>query len=266
MALFKFRKGSDDAPAAAPKTETVEGLRRRARHRLVGAVVLVLAGVIGFPILFDRQPRPISVDIPIDIPDKARAKPLTLPITGLPSDNAAAGTPDVTASAAPVAVAPAAPVTPAASPAAAMITEEKAHAAPIKEAPKVIAKVDAKPEPKPEPKPEAKPVERPVAKADDAAKAQALLEGKAADKKDHKDPAAEGRFIVQVGAFADAAKVREVRQKVERIGLKTYTQEVEAKDGPRTRVRIGPFEGRAEAEKAAAKIKKLDLPAAILTL
>ena len=45
-------------------------MRQRAKHRLIGAAVLVLIGVIGFPLLFDKQPRPIAVDTPIDIPDK----------------------------------------------------------------------------------------------------------------------------------------------------------------------------------------------------
>jgi DedD protein len=40
----------------------------------------------------------------------------------------------------------------------------------------------------------------------------------------------------------------------------------ETKDGRRTRVRVGPFATRAEAEKAAEKIRKLDLPVTILTL
>ena len=40
----------------------------------------------------------------------------------------------------------------------------------------------------------------------------------------------------------------------------------ETKDGKRVRVRVGPFETRAEADKAADKLKGLDLPAAILTL
>ncbi len=75
-----------------------------------------------------------------------------------------------------------------------------------------------------------------------------------------------GRFVVQVGAFADATKAREVRLKVERAGLKTYTHVAETKDGQRIRVRAGPFGTRAEADKAAEKIKGLDLPAAILTL
>ena len=47
MALFKFRKGTGDPPAATAQAESVEVLRRRARHRLIGAVVLVLVGVIG---------------------------------------------------------------------------------------------------------------------------------------------------------------------------------------------------------------------------
>ena len=73
-------------------------------------------------------------------------------------------------------------------------------------------------------------------------------------------------MVVQVGAFADADKAKEVRQKLEKAGLKTYTQVAETKDGKRIRVRVGPFATKAEADKAATKIKALDLPAAILTL
>src|SRR3954463_11355860 len=76
MAFFKFRKGADDAPAATVQPESVETLRRRARHRLIGAGVLVLVGLIGFPLLFDTQPRPVAVDIPIEIPDRNKVKPL----------------------------------------------------------------------------------------------------------------------------------------------------------------------------------------------
>ena len=74
------------------------------------------------------------------------------------------------------------------------------------------------------------------------------------------------RFVVQVGAFAEPGPLRDVRAKVEKLGLKTYTQVAQTADGPRTRVRVGPFATRAEAERAAAKIKSAELPAAILTL
>ena len=53
---------------------------------------------------------------------------------------------------------------------------------------------------------------------------------------------------------------------VEKVGLKTYTHVAETKEGKRTRVRVGPFGSRAEADKAAERIKGLDLPAAVLTL
>ena len=92
----------------------------------------------------------------------------------------------------------------------------------------------------------------------DAARAKALLEGKAASSE---------RVIIQVGAFSDAGKLREVRQKLEKGGFKTYTQVVEGKDGKSsTRVRVGPFDSRDEADKAAARIRKLDLSPSILKL
>jgi DedD protein len=241
MALFKLRKKVDEPVAAASPAESIDAMRRRARHRLVGAVVLVLAGVIGFPLLFDTQPRPVAVDIPIEIPDRNKVKPL--PVPGQAPSASGKVTP-----------APAAP--------AAAVAEQKVEPAPAPAAaaPAPVEKV-AKPEPVPEktPEPKAETKNEPKVAAADSAKAKALLEGKSVD-------AAAGRFVVQVGAFADVAKAREARLKVERAGLKTYTNVAETKDGRRIRVRAGPFASRAEADKAAEKIKGLDLPAAILTL
>ena len=57
-----------------------------------------------------------------------------------------------------------------------------------------------------------------------------------------------------------------MRVKLERAGLKTYAQVVDSKDRKSTRVRVGPYSSRAEADKAAARIKGLDLSASILTL
>ena len=91
MAFFKFRargpQGNEgrSASVAAPPAESIEAMRRRARHRLVGAAVLVLLGVVGFPLLFDTQPRPVAVDIPIEIPDRNKVKPLALPSTQAPA-------------------------------------------------------------------------------------------------------------------------------------------------------------------------------------
>jgi DedD protein len=115
----------------------------------------------------------------------------------------------------------------------------------------------AKSEPAPEKRPEAKTESKPEPKAA-AAKAQALAEAKAVD--------AGERYVVQVGAFAEKDKARQAQQKLDRAGLKNYTNVAETKNGTRIRVRAGPFASKAEADKAAQKIKGLDLPAAILTL
>jgi DedD protein len=109
----------------------------------------------------------------------------------------------------------------------------------------------------------AAPVPKPVAKVDESEKVKALLNGQGIDKSTE---AVVGRYVVQVGAFADPAKAREARLKLEHAGLKTYTHVAETKDGARIRVRVGPFSTKAEADKAAQKVKALKLAAAVLTL
>ena len=54
--------------------------------------------------------------------------------------------------------------------------------------------------------------------------------------------------------------------KVEAMGLKTYTQVVESTAGRRIRVRVGPYPTKADADKAAARIKSGGLQAAVLVL
>ena len=211
MAFFKFRKGGDDKTAAAAPPESVEAMRKRAKHRLIGSAILVLIGVIGFPLLVDKQPRPIEVNIPIEIPDQDKVKPLVAPL--------------------PVAPVPAAPVAQPSASAAGRVGDAPAPA------PATVAKAAAPVQPKPVEKAASKPA-----------------------------AAAEERFVVQVGAFADVTRAREARLKLERAGMKTYTQVVDTKEGRRIRVRVGPFTTKAQADKVAEKIKKLDLPAAILTL
>jgi DedD protein len=240
-------------------------MRKRAKHRLIGSAVLVLIGVVGFPLLFDTQPRPVAGDIPIEIPGKNTVKPLALP----------APAPAKAPAAAPVEkVADAASLAPREE-----ILSLKPAPAVVEPAPPAIKK-EAKPEPKPDPKPEPKPEPKVAAKAEakpeakaapkapaagaESARAAALLDGDARAKSP--DDAAGGRVVVQVGAFSDEAKAREARLKLEKAGLKTYTQVTETKSGKRIRVRVGPFASKADAEKAASKIKTLDLPAAILTL
>ena len=224
MSFFNLRRGgsSSQSQSGAP-AENLDTVRKRAKHRLIGAAVLVLVGVVGFPLLFDSQPRPIPVDIAIEIPARQSVKPLA---TATPASATSAPS--------------AAPATPAPDPAPAAV----ASVTPVPAAPAVA--VPAAPR-----------------VADDSARAKALLEDKPVVAA---NASAELRLVVQVGAFADAAKAREVRLKLEKAGLKTYTQVADSKEGKRTRVRVGPFANKAEADQAALKIKALDLPATILSL
>lgn len=262
MAFFKFRfpgqTASGEAVTAGPN-ENIEVVRRRARHRLMGAVVLVLVAVVGFPLLFDTQPRPVAVDTPIVIPDRQSTPPLS------------SGTP------VPASQAPAKPLLPASEPVTAQAsldareevvpatapTAPAPQAEPAKVAPPVAKAPDKEPVVKQD-APAAAPVKAdkpaPVKPKDDGDKAQALLEGKQPVK------ASAGRVVIQVGAFSDPAKVREVRSKLEQAGVKTYTQVVERDGKSTTRIRVGPFETREEADKVAARIRKLDLPVSFLKI
>ena len=128
--------------------------------------------------------------------------------------------------------------------------------------PKVATAPDNKSDAKVESKADAKAAAKPEVKAPSSDKAQALLDG----KEPAKPAAVAPRYTVQVGAFSDLQKAHEARTTLEKAGIKTYTQVVTTPDGQRTRVRAGPWEDKAEAEKTAEKIKKLKLPAAVLTL
>ena len=258
MAFFKFRFSGQTPSAegvATGPSESIEIVRRRARHRLTGAVVLVLLAVVGFPLLFDTQPRPVSVDTSIVVPDRqetpALASNLPVPAAQAPAkpllpNTEAATVPALASLDAREEVVP--------KPAASLV--DKPADNPVEKP--VITKAEAKPEAKPESRPEAKAPTPPKPK-DDGQKAQALLEGKPVK------PAA-SKVAIQVGAFTDAAKIRDVRSKLEQAGLKTYTQVVEKDGKSTTRIRVGPFETKEEADKAAARIRKLDLPAAVLKL
>jgi DedD protein len=252
MAFFKFRKTGADSDAIATQPESIEALRKRAKQRLIGASILVLVGVIGFPLVFDTQPRPIPVDIPIDIPDRGKTGTTNTAVGAVSPAAAPASAPAPAAPAAeaPVFVPPVAEPTAPAKPAAAVVASAPAPAP----ASAAAAKPSA-------PAPAAAPAKASAPAPNDGDRARALLEGKPASA-----AAVDGRFVVQVGAFADAARAREARQTLEKAGLKTYTQVVDTKEGKRIRVRVGPFESRAEADKAAAKVKGLDLPASVLTL
>jgi len=103
--MFKQKRDpAPDKPRLEP-ADAVQQARTRARQRLIGAAVLLAIGIIGFPLVFETQPRPIPVDVPIEIPRRDSLPPLAMPPARAPTRPAPS---DVAANV------PAPPVTPAA--------------------------------------------------------------------------------------------------------------------------------------------------------
>lgn len=204
-------------------------LKKRARRRLVGAAALALFAVIVLPMVMDREPRPQTQDIQVRIPSQdstglaARVipgKPVATPMPA-PEPKAVAEAPPVAEKPNPDPVA-AKPSTPAAVPA-----ETQAPAVAPAQKPATSEKKVTAAE---------KPGSKPVA------------ETKPADE-------ATGQWVVQLGAYKEAGNVKLLLTKLKGVNVPAYTEKFESPQGPRTRVRAGPFATQDAAEKARARIK-----------
>lgn len=281
LSLFK-RKSEDDAKATSSARDgpgdpavSAQAARTGARHRLLGAVILLAVGVIGFPLVFETQPRPIAIDIPIEIPRKDAQLPLEMPLPKPAAVEVTAAEPAVVPSAPapapvqalpdnsatqgrdkPASSAPPPTAAPDAGPAAGKPAPERPAALASAAGVSVVAKSTAS----------APAPAKPPAAQSESARAKALLEGGAASASAPAPAKSLGRFVVQVGAFADASAAREVRLKVEKLGFKTYTQITETTSGKRIRVRVGPLATREEADAALGRLKASGLAAVVLTL
>jgi DedD protein len=213
-------------------------LKKRSRRRLVGAIALALLAVIVLPMVMDHEPRQPAQDIQVRIPSQDAG--------GFSS----------------------------------RILPAKPTATPLPPA-EPEAKVEAKPEPKaPEsPKPDVKAPEpaKPAAKALEAANAPEKPAPKAvepspkqADKSTNKTEEARAlaalngasvsdQWVVQLGAYKDAANVKQLIARLKQMGLPSFTEHFDSPQGARTRVRAGPFKTKDAAEKAREKIKTIGL-------
>jgi len=194
-------------------------LKKRSRRRLVGAIALALLAIVVLPMVMDHEPRQPAQDIQVRIPSQD-AGGFTSRI--LPAK------PTVT------------PLPP--------------------------AEPDAKPEVKPEPKPEAKPAvkppepakvpEKPAAKPAEPAKETAKAEEARAKAALGGAPVVD-QWVVQLGAYKEAANVKQLVAKLKQMGLPSYTEHFDSPQGARTRVRAGPFKSKDAAEKVRERIKSI---------
>ena len=114
----------------------------------------------------------------------------------------------------------------------------------------VVEPVAAPPAP---PAPQAPPKTEPVAppavdQNAEQKRVEAILAGKLSDGA-KREPGV-GGFVVQVGAYSKAGSATEVMNMVRAKGFEVFTRKI----GSTTRVRVGPFETRDAAERAAKKL------------
>jgi DedD protein len=275
MAFFKFKKIDENQVKKKISTpESIDVLRARARNRLIGAVILVLIAVIGFPLIFSQQLRPLPNDVKITIPaetDFRSVKSDTLSQTvqqrgGLIQTSES-------------------------EPAPAPMNSSMEQAAITTFAPKSIAPLKITENNKKESEKiasahsNASDIVDPVQKKDidnkivktkssvtktESENVLAILNGHTPVSQNHEIKTAASkstkRYIVQIGVFSTKEKVHEIRAKLEQAGFTSYTQEIKMTKGLRIRVRIGPIDSAASAEKISAKVHELGLKSNILIL
>ena len=255
------RKRSERQSAEpGPDPAQLEALRLRARHRLVGASVLVLIAVLLLPRVFEGTPRPL--------PPSGRATVAAAVASAASTPPSPQATPPVAA------VRVAGPASAAASAVALGAGASGAAAGVVLQRPVASAPVATA----------AAASSSNAARRSDPARAQALLEGRPQQQAQRASaPAARstagsavvapgaattasssGRYFVQVGAFGNDHAAHEMRGRMERLGMKASEQEVSTASGRRIRVRLGPYGSRDEASAVLAKVRASGVDAALM--
>ncbi len=240
---------------AEPDDAAVDELKRKARRRLVGAVVLALAAAVIVPMLLEREPRPLGDEVSVQIPpvdDGKFVNRLTEPKAGAAKSAASSASPADAAPAKSIAdaehrVLAAPPAAPASS---AIPANEKAGANAAKPDAAASAAV-AKSEP---PKSEAPKTE--AAKAEPAKTEAPKHANVPAAAPAVSSATASGQgFIVQLAAFADDKGANALTGKLKRAGYPAYTEPVQTTHGTLWRVRVGSYPSRDAATEARNRLK-----------
>jgi DedD protein len=235
--------------AKTPISDEELQLRKRARRRLVGAIVLVLLVVVLVPMFLEREPRQQKQDVDIRIPPvpgQSQAPPIAAP-PQLP----AAPAPE--ASSTPQAANP----SPAQPPPA--VPNTSAQLPPI-EVPAITPPAATESAQK---QPPSQTASRPAPVEQRRAEAAARAAGTAADGGEAQPAAAAGdEFVIQLGAFSNAANAKQLLQQLKKQKFPAYTEVIKNPKGDRTRVRVGPYPSVEVAQKARERLKALKLVSA----
>lgn len=219
-------------------------LQKRSRRRLVGAVALALLAAIVLPMVMEDEPGFPVQEIQVSIPDRDADSALAKPIANrlpAPTESDFVPAPQEVASDDSEAP-PDELITPRA--------DVPAQTGPSGDKPDTTATAQTQ-------KPIATPAPAESAPMDEAARVKAILEGKLASNKPR--PASGGPYVVQVGAFGEPTKAASLSGDLNKKGFTSYTERA----GPVTRVRVGPFPSKEEADRAAERLRALNMSAVV---
>lgn len=251
-------------------------LRKRARRRLVGAVVLVcVATTVLWKVVGRVQEQPMKPEsvLVVGVPAsgaqaKPAAAPASAPLVASAPDEASAATalPESLSTVNKPVATPARADASAAAPHRARAVQASAPAAKHKAEArardnaqqKPSARADAQPaEPKPQPKPRHKAVDP-----------AAILDGRADGTDAPDQPAANdgGRSVIQLAALSDPAKADALRAKLSQLGVDAHFSKVQTSKGTATRVRVGPFASKQEAATVLKKLSRAGVSGIIVSV
>ena len=235
-------------------------LKKRSRRRLVGAAALALLAAIVLPMVMDQEPMAPVQDIQVTIPERDSDSGVVRPspnrqasavepqLAPAPEEQAPGPVPADPARAAPEAGATHLP-SPIIPPAKIIETAPPAKLAAAKPAEAGVKPDGHKPEQAKVDASRAGAQSLPPSPVENATRAKDILEGKTVVAT---APAGAGdSFVVQIGAFADAAKAASIVSDLKKRGFAAYTEKV----GAVTRVRLGPYRGREDADRAAQRVR-----------
>jgi len=239
----------------------LDEIRRRARRRLVGAVVLALAAAVLVPMLLESDPRPLGEDVSVKIPpvDEGRF------VSKLGEKNRGAD-PSSPSPIKPVPAQKSGDAAPAPAKDGASTKPPGADAAtasqPAPTKPTVVPPLLPPAAKEAAPQPEAPPpsssttstsASTPGKAAAPAATAPAPSPPTEATRQPVKT--ASGGFSVQLAAFSDDKGANALVNRLKKAGHSAYTETYSSSRGTVWRVRVGPFGTREAAEGARNRLK-----------
>ena len=246
----------------------VDELRRKARRRLVGAVVLALAAAVALPLLLENEPKPLGDDISIQIPPVDSGKFVNPLSPAAPDTKGKEEKPPPPAATAPPPVAADTSARPDSAkgepvksePAKSEPDKSESGSGPVKAEPpkKESATGGARDNTAPAMAPktsESASVAPQLANVAPSSDSRTESKAPVAEAKSGAAKQPQGGFVVQVAAFSDRYGARSLVAKLKKVGFPGYTETVETDKGTLHRVRVGPYPSREVADAARAKLK-----------